>query len=143
MKDLGPIEQFQGIKVTWNKMKGTLFLSQKKLVEEILQKFEMVNCKPISTLMTMPSKLSTNDNPRSIYCDTNHIDTSWSISRMVFTFTGATNAWRTRTQSFFTLSSIEAEYINATLTAKRKPLDKNNHWRAWHFRTKRNEDILH
>ena len=47
-------------------MKGTLFLSQKKLVEEILQKFEMVNCKPISTLMTMPSKLSTNDNPRSI-----------------------------------------------------------------------------
>ena len=66
VKDLEPIEHFLGIKVTQNRIKGTLSLSQKKLVEEILQKFEMMDCKPISTPMTVPCKLSTNDSPKSI-----------------------------------------------------------------------------
>ena len=66
VKDLGPMEHFLGIKVTRNRIKGTLTLSQKKLVEEILQKFEMMDCKPISTPMTIPCKLSTNDSPKSI-----------------------------------------------------------------------------
>ena len=66
VKDLGPMEHFLGIKVTRNRIKGTLTLSQKKLVEEILQKFEMMDCKPISTPMTVPCKLSTHDSLKSI-----------------------------------------------------------------------------
>ena len=60
------MEHFLGMKVTRNRIKGTVSLSQKKLVEEILQKFEMMDCKPISTPMTVPCKLSTNDSPKSI-----------------------------------------------------------------------------
>ena len=48
VKDLGPMEHFLGMKVTWNRIKGTLSLSQKKLVEEILQKFEMVQIANLS-----------------------------------------------------------------------------------------------
>ena len=60
------MEHFLGNKVTRNRIKGTLSLSQKKLVEEILQTFEMMDCKPISTPMTVSCKLSTNDSLKSI-----------------------------------------------------------------------------
>ena len=66
VKDLGPLEYCLGIKVTRNRIEGTLTLTQQKLVDDILQKFEMVDCKPISTPMTVPCKLSTNDSPMSI-----------------------------------------------------------------------------
>ena len=66
VKDLGPLEYCLGIKVTRNHIEGTLTLTQQKLVDDILQKFEMVDCKPISTPMTVPCKLSTNDSPMSI-----------------------------------------------------------------------------
>ena len=47
-------------------MEGTLTLSQKKLVEDILKKFDMADCKPIQTPMTVPCKLSSNDSPQTI-----------------------------------------------------------------------------
>ena len=46
------------------------------------------------------------------------ITTPQSTSRMVFTFAGAPISWRTKRQSSIAFSSIEAEYIVATLTAK-------------------------
>ena len=66
VKDLGPMEFCLGIKVTRNRMEGTLTLSQKKLVEDILKKFDMADCKPIRTPMTVPCKLSSNDSPQTI-----------------------------------------------------------------------------
>ena len=53
VKDLGPMEFFLSIKVTQNQMEGTLSISQKKLVEDILQKFDMADFKPIKTPMTV------------------------------------------------------------------------------------------
>ena len=53
-KDLGPLEYCLGIKVTRNRTEGTLTMSQRKLVEEIPHKFEMSDCKPIATPMTVP-----------------------------------------------------------------------------------------
>ena len=47
VKDLGPLEFCLGIKVTRNRTEGTLMLSQRHLVEEILAKYDMMDCKPI------------------------------------------------------------------------------------------------
>ena len=46
------------------------------------------------------------------------IDTSRSTSGMVFTFAGGAIAWRSKRQSSVALSSTEAEYVAAALTAK-------------------------
>ena len=66
VKDLGPLEYCLGIKVTRNRIEGTLTLTQQKLVDDVLQKFEMVDCKPISTPMAVHCKLTTNESPMSI-----------------------------------------------------------------------------
>ena len=66
VKDLGPLEYCLGIKVTRNRTEGTLTMSQWKLVEEILHKLEMSDCKPIATPMTVPCKLSSNDSPKTV-----------------------------------------------------------------------------
>ena len=63
VKDLGLLEYFLGINVTRNRVEGTLILSQSKLIEDILLKYEMADCKPIHTPMTFPCKLSMNDCP--------------------------------------------------------------------------------
>ena len=46
------------------------------------------------------------------------IDSSCYTSGFLFTFAGGTIAWRTKKQATVALSSTEAEYIAATLTAK-------------------------
>ena len=63
VKDLGPMEYCLGIKVTRNRTEGTLSISKKKLIDDILRKYEMQECKPISTPMTVPCKLSIDDSP--------------------------------------------------------------------------------
>jgi hypothetical protein len=63
VKDLGSLEYFLGIRVTRNRVDGTLTLSQQKLIEDILLKYEMADCKPIHTPMIVASKLSMNDCP--------------------------------------------------------------------------------
>ena len=65
VKDLGPLEYCLGIKITRNRTEGTLTLSQRKLVEDILEKYDMADCKPIQTPMTVPCKLSSNDSPQT------------------------------------------------------------------------------
>jgi hypothetical protein len=63
VKDLGSLEYFLGIKVTRNRVDGTLTLSQRKLLHAILLKYEMADCKPIHTPMIVACKLSMNDCP--------------------------------------------------------------------------------
>jgi hypothetical protein len=48
IKDLGPLEFFLGIKVSRNRTKGTLTLSQQKLIKEILEKYDMIIVSPPS-----------------------------------------------------------------------------------------------
>jgi hypothetical protein len=55
MKDLGTMHYFLGIEV-WQKP-GEIMLSQGKYVVEILKRFEMMDCKSMSTPMTMNLKL--------------------------------------------------------------------------------------
>ena len=46
------------------------------------------------------------------------VDDPKSISRYVYTFAGGAIAWRSKKQATVSLSSIEAEYVAATLAAK-------------------------
>ena len=55
MKDLGTMHYFLGLEV-WQKP-GEIILSQGKYAVEILKRFGMMDCKSMSTLMTMNLKL--------------------------------------------------------------------------------------
>ena len=54
MKDLGPMHYFLGLEV-WQKP-GEIFLSQGKYVVKILERFGMVDCKPMTTPMELNFK---------------------------------------------------------------------------------------
>ena len=55
MKDLGTMHDFLGLEV-WQKP-GEIMLSQGKYAVEILKRFKMMDCKSMSTPMTMNLKL--------------------------------------------------------------------------------------
>ncbi|KAK6145902.1 hypothetical protein DH2020_019771 [Rehmannia glutinosa] len=59
MTDLGLMKYFLGIQV--RQSKGELFISHEKYLEALLKKFQMSNCKPIST------PLATNTRPDIVY----------------------------------------------------------------------------
>ncbi|KAM3366771.1 hypothetical protein ACQJBY_015855 [Aegilops geniculata] len=59
MKDLGPLHYFLGIAVTRD-ARG-FFLSQRGYAEELLERANMVECKPVSTPVDTHSKLSATD----------------------------------------------------------------------------------
>eukprot|EP00253_Pinus_taeda_P023475 PITA_23475 len=54
MKDLGLINYFLGLEV-WQKP-GEIFLSQGKYVVKVLERFSMVDCKPVTTPMELDFK---------------------------------------------------------------------------------------
>ena len=60
MIDLGSMKYFLGIQVTQND-KG-IFICQNKYAQDVMRRFRMVNCTPVSTPMTMGTKLSREDN---------------------------------------------------------------------------------
>jgi len=49
IKDLGPIKNCLGIRITRDQKNGKLTLDQQKYTKEILSKFNMLNCNPIYT----------------------------------------------------------------------------------------------
>ena len=55
MKELGELKHFLGLEV--DLVKYGLFLCQHKYAKDLLQKFEMLKCKPISTLVEVHAKL--------------------------------------------------------------------------------------
>ena len=59
MSMIGELSYFLGLQV--NQLKNGIFISQIKYVKELLKKFTMEDCKPISTPMTIGCKLSKDD----------------------------------------------------------------------------------
>jgi hypothetical protein len=59
LKDLGELHYFLGIEV--KRTSEGILLSQEKYAAEILKKVGMMNCKPVSTPMTVLGKLSAHD----------------------------------------------------------------------------------
>jgi hypothetical protein len=56
LKLLGPVKHCMGMKVNRDRKKGILTLSQTEYTKNLLAKFEMANCKPISTPMELNLK---------------------------------------------------------------------------------------
>ncbi len=57
VKDLGQLEFYLGIKVDRNREMGTITLSQERYIENLLDKFGMADCRPVSTPMDANAKL--------------------------------------------------------------------------------------
>lgn len=53
MKDLGCAKKILGMEIIRNKRKGTIFLTQKKYLEKILEAFRMTSCKPVKTPLAL------------------------------------------------------------------------------------------
>ena len=56
---------FLGIEVKRNTRLGIISLSQSRYIDNILKRFNMENCKPISTPLPTTLKLSNEDSPKS------------------------------------------------------------------------------
>ena len=56
MKELGELNHFLGLEV--ERTKEGLFLCQEKYARDLLQKYGMFDCKPLTLLIEMNSKLS-------------------------------------------------------------------------------------
>lgn len=69
IKDLGPIQCILGLDITRNHSNRQLFISQEKYVKEILERFGMTDCVPISTPMEVGMvllKLMSPRNPQEV-----------------------------------------------------------------------------
>jgi len=51
MKDLGAAKKILRIEIHINRQEGKLFLSQKNYIEKMLEKFGMLDAKPVKTLL--------------------------------------------------------------------------------------------
>ena len=71
VKDLWELNHFLGVKIVENHGAGTIWIGQPNYMEAILQKFGMENCKPLSTLVDVGSKL-TKGTEDSEYIDKTH-----------------------------------------------------------------------
>ncbi|WCJ38272.1 Retrovirus-related Pol polyprotein from transposon TNT 1-94 [Euphorbia peplus] len=58
MKDLGPAQQILGMRIVRDRNTKKLWLSQEKYVERVLERFNMVNAKPVSITLAGHMKLS-------------------------------------------------------------------------------------
>ena len=64
MTDLGLMRYFLGIQV--RQSKEGIFISQEKYLEDLLKKFRMSNCKPVSTPLSLNDKLQLNDGAEKV-----------------------------------------------------------------------------
>ncbi|CAL0304779.1 unnamed protein product [Lupinus luteus] len=58
MKELGATKKILGMEIHRDRQAGKLFLSQEKYIERVLERFNMNNCKPVSTPLAAHFKLS-------------------------------------------------------------------------------------
>ncbi|GJY23180.1 retrovirus-related pol polyprotein from transposon TNT 1-94 [Tanacetum coccineum] len=65
MKDLGPANKIIGMQIHRDRVSRKICLSQKSYVKKILQRFNMQDCKPISTPFPTDVKLSSKMSPSS------------------------------------------------------------------------------
>ncbi|GKD35609.1 retrovirus-related pol polyprotein from transposon TNT 1-94 [Tanacetum coccineum] len=65
MKDLGPANKIPGMQIHRDRVSRKIWLSQKSYVNKILQRFNMQDCKPISTPFPTDVKLSSMMSPNN------------------------------------------------------------------------------
>lgn len=57
MKDLGPLHHFLGVKIVQRREVGLIWIDQPLYTEKILQRYGMLNCKPVITPVNQDVKL--------------------------------------------------------------------------------------
>ena len=67
MKDLGKLHHFLGITVIQDQLAGTIWIGQPFYTEKTLQRYEMHECKPVSTPVNPDSKLVAADGPDVVH----------------------------------------------------------------------------
>ena len=65
MKDLGEAKKILGIEIVRDRKAGSLYLSQRGYIEKVLRRFNIHNCKLVSTLLALHFKLSALLSPQS------------------------------------------------------------------------------
>ncbi|CAH9096877.1 unnamed protein product [Cuscuta epithymum] len=65
MKDLGAAKKILGMEIHRDRQAGKLYLSQKKYIEKMLNRFNMSNCKSVSTPLGAHFKLSSDSCPKT------------------------------------------------------------------------------
>lgn len=65
MKDLGEARNCLGLEISRNRQTGQIFISQKKHIQELLTKYNMVDCNVISTLFDAGQKLTKDMSPKT------------------------------------------------------------------------------
>ncbi|KAH9728537.1 hypothetical protein KPL70_009073 [Citrus sinensis] len=80
MKDLGPVKKILGVEMIRNRTARTLFISQEKYVNKVLEKFGMLNCKPVSTPMAAHFRLSSQQCPSTESEQTEMLKTPYANS---------------------------------------------------------------
>ncbi|KAK3013623.1 hypothetical protein RJ639_009326 [Escallonia herrerae] len=65
IKDLGVAKRILGMEIQRDRPAGILYLSQKKYIERVLQRFGMKNSKPMTTPLAARFKLSAADSPQT------------------------------------------------------------------------------
>lgn len=65
MTDLGPAKKILGMEIIHERQLGKLYLSQKRYIEKVLQRFNMHKAKPVSTPLAAHFKLSSAFCPQS------------------------------------------------------------------------------
>ncbi|KAH9682243.1 hypothetical protein KPL71_027274 [Citrus sinensis] len=80
MKDLGQAKKILGVEMIRNRTTRTLFLSQEKYVNKVLEKFGMLNCKPVSTPMAAHFRLLSQQCPSTKSEQTEMLKTRYASS---------------------------------------------------------------
>ncbi|MCO5580368.1 hypothetical protein L7F22_034235 [Adiantum nelumboides] len=129
MRDLGELRYFLGIEMIHNE--GGVWLSQKKYGLDMLMKYGMADCKPISTPLDQIFKLRIDEgevlDDNTMYTGTGtwlH-GSDWpgsvfyrqSTSGYMFSFGSVAVTWSSKKQPIVALSSTEVEYSGATTAA--------------------------
>lgn len=64
MKDLGTAEHVLGIKITRDRNLGTISIDQSQYIQEVLERFGMADCAPVSTPVDVNQKLTLEMSPK-------------------------------------------------------------------------------
>ncbi|KAL9261973.1 Retrovirus-related Pol polyprotein from transposon TNT 1-94-like protein [Drosera capensis] len=65
MKDLGSAKKILGMKISRDRKCGKLYLSQKRYIKKVLERFGMSNAKPVNTPLAVHFKLSASLSPKT------------------------------------------------------------------------------
>jgi hypothetical protein len=65
MHDLGPIKYILGIEVIRDQANQTMYLSQHKHISDVLDRFQMTDTQPVSTLLAKSMLLTKEDCPQT------------------------------------------------------------------------------